>query len=93
MSAHTAGPWFVQSRHGGFIDIVHTDKSKGAITRALCRVQSRDSWIEESEANAELIAAAPAMLEALKDAHPHISNDALRKRIGRIIIEATWTEQ
>ena len=81
------------TRANGFIDIVHHNTHKGAITQVLCRVQSRASWIEESQANAQLIEAAPDMLEMLKDAHSHIDDDALRQRIGRLIIKASGEKE
>jgi hypothetical protein len=62
----TSGPWKVQPRSNNMIDITHSDSGPGRITLALCRVQSRQSWVEESTANARLIAAAPALYEALK---------------------------
>lgn len=40
------------------------------------------------EANARLIAAAPELLEALKDAYPYIDNNHLRQRIGAVIAKA-----
>jgi hypothetical protein len=49
------------------IDVLHDNNEKGAITKALCRVQARDSWVAEAEANARLISAAPDLLEALRD--------------------------
>lgn len=64
---HTPGPWVAQERSNSMIDIHHSfGNVKGAITLSLCRVQSRESWIDESKANAALIAAAPELLEALK---------------------------
>jgi len=68
MSKHTAGPWRVSQRSNNMIDILHGDRQPGAITAALCRVQARQSWIAEAEANARLIAAAPDMLQALRRA-------------------------
>lgn len=66
--AHTPGPWQVTPRRNKMIDIQHSaGQEKGAITLNLCRVQARDSWVDEAEANARLIAAAPELLAALKD--------------------------
>ena len=65
---HTPGPWTAQPRKSNFIDVCHDQRdTKGAITLSLCKVQSRDSWIDESHANARLIAAAPELLEALQN--------------------------
>ena len=44
---------------------------------------------EHRIATARLIAAAPDLLEALKDAHAHIADDALRARVGNLIAKAT----
>ena len=62
---HTPGPWRVTPRSNRMIDVLHDVRTPGAITHALCRVQARDSWIAEAEANARLVAAAPDMLAAL----------------------------
>ena len=67
MSKHTPGPWRVSARANRMIDVLHSNNQKGAITHALCRVQARDSWVDEAAANARLIAAAPELLEALKN--------------------------
>lgn len=63
---HTPGPWRTAPRANNMIDVLHSVKAAGAITMALCRVQARDSWVREAEANAALIAAAPVMLAALR---------------------------
>lgn len=39
--------------------------------------------------NALLIATAPEMLEALKEAHPYITSDIVRAKVGNIIVKAT----
>lgn len=67
MKEHTPGPWKVMPRINNFIDIEHANFVKGAITLSLCRVQARQSWSAEAHANALLIAAAPDLLEALKE--------------------------
>ena len=54
-----------------------------------CRVAqcSKDANVTDKQIeNARLIAAAPAMLEGLKDAHPFISCDIMRAKIGKLII-------
>lgn len=66
MSKHTPGPWYTTARSNNMIDVCHQIRRPGAITMALCRVQARQSWLSEAEANARLIAAAPDLLEALK---------------------------
>ena len=78
---HTPGPWRVTARSNCMIDVLHDNNTKGAITQALCRVQARDSWVAEAEANARLIASAPDLLEALRDMvsdHECLSEATLR---------------
>ena len=66
---HTPGPWKATKLVNNFINIEHSQRNvKGAITLALCRVQARQTWKNEAEANARLIAAAPDLLEALQEA-------------------------
>jgi broad specificity phosphatase PhoE len=48
----------------------------------------RDRIEAEMEANARLIAYVPELLEALKTAHAHIADDALRASIGNLIAKA-----
>lgn len=56
-------------RASNMIDIQHSNGDvRGAITLNLCRVQARESWISEAEANARLIASAPELLAALEAA-------------------------
>jgi hypothetical protein len=50
------------------------------------------STIEQAAANARLIAAAPDLLEALKDAYPYIADNALRERVGNLIADATGVQ-
>lgn len=61
----TSGPWRVGERRGDLIDIRHNNKGIGAISLNLAHVVARQSWLKEAEANANLIAAAPELLEAL----------------------------
>jgi hypothetical protein len=48
--------------------------------------------LTNQDANARLIAKAPEMLEALKDAYPYIADDALRERVGNLIADATGVQ-
>lgn len=98
MIKHTPGPWKYGPRINNFIDIEHSQRDvKGAITLSLCRVQARQSWINEAKANAFLIAAAPELLEALIEARKELElyakddgeyynnpklNDAIAKATG-----------
>ena len=80
MSKHTPGPW--KATHCT-VSAPETEDRLGFTFNV------RNGNRDDTKANARLIAAAPDMLEALKDAYPHIENDALRSRIGALIIAAT----
>ena len=84
MSKHTPGPWFALPGHShiGFIDILSGIEAVAQVT------QSDNVPTDQDLANANLIAAAPDLLDALKDAYPHIGDDALRARIGAVICNA-----
>ena len=73
MSAHTPGPWKAEPnfRSSGWF----VDQPTGA--RRIALVNERDASIErpECEANARLIAAAPELLEALKDVHRFLNEE------------------
>jgi len=62
---HTPGPWFV----GPDLEICH-EKSGCNISRSL-RITSMDGRTEEDLANANLISAAPDLLEALQALYDH----------------------
>jgi hypothetical protein len=74
MSEHTAGPWY---RDGYKSDVV-----RSAIVRDATGFEvalTRHWGVKETEANANLIAAAPETLEALRDAARlirHLGGDA-----------------
>lgn len=63
----TPGPWRVSEKRGDLIDIRHDNNGPGAMSLNLAHVVARTSWLKEAEANAKLIAAAPELLEALRD--------------------------
>jgi len=63
----TPGPWRVSEKRGDLIDIRHENNEPGAMSLNLAQVVVRQSWLKEAEANAQLIAAAPELLEALQD--------------------------
>ncbi|MBI3630890.1 MAG: hypothetical protein HY221_00955 [Candidatus Sungbacteria bacterium] len=69
------------------IDVLHDNNEKGAITKALCRVQARDSWVAEAEANARLIAAAPELLSVLRKIINSVPFGASHHRIQREAID------
>ena len=81
MSAHTPGPWLVES------DPMHFDtlstvvggvkkKAKGIERQMIVQVGGWAEW-REQEANARLIAAAPELLEALKDLRAAIKSQGV----------------
>ena len=90
MSAqHTPGPWEANlDAHGrGRI------KGNGCWVATTWTTADDDSDKRHpAEANARLIAKAPEMLEALKDAYPYIADDALRERVGNLIAKATGVQ-
>lgn len=63
----TPGPWRVSEKRGDLIDIRHENNEPGAMSLNLAQVVARQSWLKEAEANARLIAAAPELLEALRE--------------------------
>ena len=73
---HTPGPWYR--------DDLLPPNGRTVIARTTGGIPisaTTDDWIGyegEDEANAHLIAAAPELLEALKDAHAQIADDRLR---------------
>lgn len=82
MSAHTPGPWKAH----------RTTHARSGLPEFEIHWSADGECVAEivhGEADARLIALAPEMLEALKDAYPHIENDALRSGIGALIIAAT----
>ena len=64
MSEHTPGPWLLENRGYKFIVSKPGD---GYITRDVCRLDGSTMSAFAQEANARLIAAAPDLLEALKE--------------------------
>lgn len=93
MSKHTQGDWLVA---GGTTVYCLNAHGYNRFTAQVQRGHTDSKWPtepEELEANARLIAAAPEILEALKTAHAHIADDALRASIGNIIAKATGGQQ
>lgn len=84
---HTPGPWkFYTKPQPNGCPIVGTNC--GLMVAMLAHTVRQPEQADEAIANARLIAAAPDLLEALKDAYPHIGDDALRARIGAVICKA-----
>lgn len=70
----TPGPWRVSEKRGDLIDIRHGNNELGAMSLTLAHVVARQSWLKEAEENANLIAAAPEILEALQRCESVLSN-------------------
>jgi hypothetical protein len=84
MSAqHTPGPWIVRQNRDCSLDFF----GESGRMAFLCNAR-----LTNQDANARLIAAAPEMLEALKDAYPYIADNALRERVGNLIANATGVQ-
>ena len=63
MSKHTPGPW---SLRGRTIRGPHPKDPKGRTRIVAAAIWDRGTYVDEAEANADLIAAAPELLEALE---------------------------
>jgi len=101
MTNHTQGPWHIGMRNGANGNIVfahdgadqYHDTSICSVFGMYLHCDLHEQKDNEGLANARLIAAAPEILTALKDAHPHIADDALRTRIGNLIAKAIGEHQ
>lgn len=63
----TPGPWRVGDKDGIFTSVVHDSEGIGMCPHVLAKVTTRYSSSEQAIANANLIAAAPELLEALQE--------------------------
>lgn len=65
MSKHTPGPWFAGYRRAG--SILSVKDSDGSVIAEICQWKTSTDWSvkDEPPMNANLIAAAPDLLEAL----------------------------
>jgi len=85
MSKHTPGPWHygLKSEKTWNVGVYAPDGSEVA------HIAVRSAFVSHRrDADARLIAAAPDLLESLKDAYPHITDDVLRARAGAAIAKA-----
>ncbi len=93
MSAYTPGPWEVGSDFVGPLKVM-TSQDRHVVALV------GDSKFVQAEANAHLIAAAPALLEALKSLRPILNMDAARLKpwaeyvaaIDAVIVKAEGTQ-
>ena len=79
---HTPGPWIIAK--GPTYCAIRTYE------RVIVDMRLVD--LQYNQADALLIAKAPEMLKALKDAYPYISDNALRERVGNLIADATGVQ-
>lgn len=77
MSAHTAGKWFTNSKHGNGKRIPIVSEDAPDDDQALAWVDCDDVEEVEAQANVALICAAPDLLAALKRQEAHLET-ALR---------------
>lgn len=82
----TPGPWRVSEKVGDFIHIRHNNNEPGAMSLNLAHVTARSSWAREAEANAHLIAAAPELLEALRQLLDYVE-DMHAAQYGRHLVD------
>lgn len=90
MTKHTPGPWHHTGRE--FNDVRDSDDELVAVALHL-RVGQPERSVQEAEANARLIAAAPDLLEMLVEAanfiQPYNVGQELLERIDAAIAKAT----
>ena len=71
MSKHTAGPWTLVPQSNGASMVAHEYETGKQMNpkglRLISMMLARRDSLQEDEANARLIAAAPDLLEALRD--------------------------
>lgn len=69
--SHTPGPWDINPVRNSFEPYKLIIFAQNQDRVAICYKESNDVYVpkDEAEANAKLIAAAPELLEALKDAY------------------------
>lgn len=94
MSKHTKGPWIAVENDGAYVKdpkfATWCIEERGSAAEMVVAVVISDVALlaNKVEANARLIAAAPEMLEALKDAYPFVADDTIRIHVGTIIAKA-----
>ena len=63
MTTHTPGPWF--TKREGFSTVYVDARIGGGLLQEVASVGPQEGGIQQQDANARLIAAAPELLEAL----------------------------
>lgn len=87
VNKHTPGPWTLED-HG--YKFIVSKPGDGYITREVCRMDGSTMAAFHQKGNARLIAAAPDLLEVLKDYHAFAASDALyARRVLAAIAKAT----
>lgn len=67
---HTPGPWF--TKREGFSTVYVEARIGGGFLQEIAACGPTAAGIQQQDANAKLIAAAPDLLEALKIMHQHV---------------------
>ncbi len=75
MTKHAKGPWKVNMKIGALVSPRNANECSIEHTKPGFDCPECNSIDDEHQANAHLIAAAPEMLEALKEARDCLSND------------------
>ena len=80
---HTPGPWRFWDRGEDYTNSLITDASGASgIAHLIGRIRGNDVTIPEMRANARLIAAAPELLEALREMRCWIGNGKPAAKMG-----------
>lgn len=88
MTTHTPGPWF--TKREGFSTVYVDARIGGGLLQEVAAVGPQEGGIQQQDANARLIAAAPELLEACKaalsDDQPYIEKcrAAIAKATGKL---------
>lgn len=85
MSKHTPGPWYWAPKADGAVFIKSDDTRP--LHKTVAQVASNE--LSAMEANARLIAAAPELLEALRDVTEYLENNRVTAREAALLRSAT----
>ena len=89
---HTPGPWITRAgetndKYGRTLGVVVDESNNDGVSKAVCYVSPESDITDEDVANAKLIAAAPELLEALKELQAYAN-----KTIGNHGPIAMWSK-